>query len=334
MRRALKRYARVTFSMLPGLLRHLRPRSLVILAYHRILPSYHPDLDSMQPGMVVHPETFRKQLVWLKQLFDIVDLSVWLREKRTFSRTACAITFDDGWRDTFEFAYPILEEQQVPATVFVVSDVVGTNESFWPERLARMLWSYACASSEKNREKLRPLLGLGIPQSLLNQRPDRANLDKIIEIAKRHPDEILLSTVTALEAKLGIAEHNNSRDILTWEETKEMRQSGLVSIGSHGKHHLRLSKVLDKEALENEIAGSKDAIETKLGAGIEVFCYPGGDVSPSAEQLVRSHYRAACTTHQGWNSPRADCFRLKRISMHEDVGSDVVSFFARVSGWL
>jgi peptidoglycan/xylan/chitin deacetylase (PgdA/CDA1 family) len=289
----------------------------------------------MQPGMVVYVDTFRKQLQWLRQLFYIVDLRTWLENKGAFPDKACAITFDDGWRDTFEFAYPILQEQQVPATLFLVSDMIGTNESFWPEKLARLLLSNDRQSLPgEARQEFRSLLDLGIPQSLLKQTPTRESLNGIIEIAKRYPDEIMVEKVAALETKLKASQDTRSHDILGWEQVGEMVRSGLVNIGSHGRHHFRLSKTPDIEVLENEIAGSKKHIEAKVGASLELFCYPGGDVSPPAEELVRRHYHAACTTIRGWNLARTDRFRLKRISMHEDVGNDLTPFLARVSGWL
>lgn len=335
MKQAVKRCTQAALSVIPRLARHLPYKSLLIVTYHRVLPNNHPDLCIMQPGMVVHRETFRKHLAWLKELFEIVDLTAWLRNGCAHSRAACAITFDDGWQDTFEFAYPVLQEQQVPATLFIVSDLVGTNESFWPEKLARLLWNDGHGLPRDALEEIRSILGPEVNSDLLQAGiPSRHTIDNVIENAKRCSDHILAPKIAAAEERLVRRRRNTFRDILTWEQVRTMSQSGLVAVGSHSRHHMRFSSTLDKRTLEGEILGSKELIQAKLGTDVKIFCYPGGVVSRSAEELVRHHYKAACTTRRGWNSPRTDSFRLKRISVHEDVGSDVTSFLARVSGLL
>ena len=314
--------------------------SLVILTYHRVLPAGHPDLPIMQPGMVVTPESFRTHIRWLRQYFDIVKLGEWVRgigQGQGFEqpRKACAITFDDGWRDTFQFAFPILEHEQVPATIFLVSDMVGTANSFWPERLARLLWNNGAGLSREVR--LSPehswLRGLGLSELPDGEAPDRNFLDRVIQRAKRYSDDFLNEQIGLLEESAHMKPPPQP-DVLDWDQVRTTVRSGLIDIGSHGRTHTRLNEGMASERIENEIRGSKELIEQKTGCRVHLFCYPNGDVTPLSEQLVGEHYLAACTTSRGWNSREADRYRLKRISIHEDATHDRTPFLAKLSGFL
>jgi peptidoglycan/xylan/chitin deacetylase (PgdA/CDA1 family) len=311
--------------------------NLVVLTYHRILSRNHSDLNIAQPGMVVSSDTFRLHLRILKQHFELVKLDDWVKTLNEGVRTrrrACAITFDDGWRDNFEFAFPLLKEEQVPATLFLVSDYIDTARSFWPERLARLIWNDGHALPHDALGEIRLTLGSDVTAALSQAIPSRDTINEVIERAKRYTDNQIAQKITAIEMKLGRSQRAGPRDVLSWRQVREMTQSGLITVGSHSRYHTRLSAEISEGLLEDEIVVSKQEIEAKTGTTLGIFCYPGGVASPLAEQLVRRHYQAACTTIKGWNSPRSDRFRLKRISMHEDVTNTETSFLARISGWL
>jgi peptidoglycan/xylan/chitin deacetylase (PgdA/CDA1 family) len=290
----------------------------------------------MQPGMVVDPDTFRKQLQWLKQSFCIVDLSAWLRGNNGFSDTVCAITFDDGWQDTYEFAFPILKEECAPATVFLVADMIGRNQSFWPERLARAIWNggHGLNTYALSRAELSWLDELGVFELVKDGAPNRRQLDEIISKAKKYPDSEVKEKTELLEALLGIGKSPDVPDLLDWEQVQKMVASGLVAVGSHTLRHTRLTDAVDQVILEKEIIGSKNLIKDHLKCDVDVFCYPDGAMTSQAEQIVQRHYLGACTTTKGWNSIRTDPYRLKRIGVHQDVAFDETSFLARLSAWI
>ena len=120
---------------------------------------------------------------------------------------------------------------------------------------------------------------------------------------------------------------------MSWEEIAAMHASGLVRFGSHTRHHTRLSRVTTREALEDEIIGSRRTIEERLGVLPQTFCYPNGDTSPEAIACVRSAYLGAVTTAPGWNSPGADRATLRRLGVHDDVSATRSSFLSRISGF-
>ena len=116
-------------------------KQAIVLTYHRVIEKWDRTLDYSQSGMVVTPDTFHHQLAFLKKHFNIVPLSYFIdRTPNTqYPKPLCAITFDDGWRDNYEIAFPILRKHGLPATMFLTTDFVGTNRIFWHTELMYLL---------------------------------------------------------------------------------------------------------------------------------------------------------------------------------------------------
>lgn len=307
--------------------------NLLILMYHRVLPEKHPGRQSEQPGMYVSPETFRMHMRILKSRFETVKLGEWVKkagEGGELPEFACAVTFDDGWRDNYDCAYPILKEYAVPATIFVVSGFVGTRSSFWPNRLMRM-FNHASAEERGRLSEYLEESGLDFPLPETG-RLDPVQLDRLVEACKTIPEDALLNWLRSLES----AKNNKSRvdevDMMDWNQLRDMQAGGLVDIGSHTCRHRRLVDGLDAGLMRMEIESSKTGIQEKLHAPVEAFCYPNGDYTPEAVELVRRNYAFACTTQLGWNTRNSDFMRLKRVGVHEDIAADRHAFLARLSG--
>ena len=109
----------------------LRDRAVVV-AFHRV----HDDAGASD-SLTVGVRTFERYCRYFKRRFRVVplrDLVDRLAEGRLVGREL-AITFDDGYRDNFENAAPVLERLSLPATFFVVTQWMGTDVvPFWDER--------------------------------------------------------------------------------------------------------------------------------------------------------------------------------------------------------
>ena len=310
---------------------------LLILMYHRILPASDPRSRIEEPGMVVQPETLRMHLGILKQYFEMVQLSDWFARKaegRPLPDRACAITFDDGWADNYEYALPVLREAGVPATLFVVSAMMATTQRFWPERLSLLVQHI-----NQQREDLWPHPALAWLQAdgryrFDGQPPDRARLSAIIAYCKQWTENEIQQKLDAVETLAGIDLSQHQASLLDWEQIREMQQSGLFEIGSHTRHHVRLNTQTDARLFADEIINSRREIEQQLDCEVKTFCYPNGDFCDAALSLVRQHYTLAVTTEAGWCDTSSPAHRLKRIGVHEDIAADRTAFLARVSGWL
>jgi peptidoglycan/xylan/chitin deacetylase (PgdA/CDA1 family) len=314
-----------------------KEHQLLVLMYHRILPEQDPRALLEEPGMMVTPETFRLHMSLIRQHFDVLSLSQWIKRKNngeTLPARCCAITFDDGWLDNYEFAYPILQEFNLPATIFLVSDMVGSNQLFWPERLARVLIEIAhCCPEKWDHPSLKWIKHETVSYNYAAVPPDQEQLSELIQRVKNLRDDEIHAHIDIIEDELKL-DINAQPSLLNWQQITEMSRSGLIEAGSHTCRHIRLNTGQNEEILEQEIIQSKSQIEKQLGQSVDTFCYPNGDYSPRAVELVKQNYLCAVTTGKGWNTTKTDEYLLHRIGVHEDISADKTAFLACLTGWM
>ena len=319
--------------------RHKRDSSephLWVLMYHRILPVSDPRYLAEEPGMIVEPETFRQQLQSLKQLMPIMPLQQWLdrfEQGLPLPPRACAITFDDGWADNFEYAYPIIEQQQVPATLFAVSDMIGTTRQFWPNQLNHLL-AHAGIEQLQSLGWLKQWLPSEAALGNNNQQSlNREQIAEVIRQIKHHPDDKISRWLSDAEQQLAISAPE-APALMSWQQLKTMAASDYMDIGSHTCNHYRLRSDLDPATTEHEIVASKQRLEDELQQPVALFCYPNGDTSALAVELVKKHYQAAVTTQRGINTfSGLQAHQLLRVGLHQDISNSRSKLQARLANW-
>lgn len=311
-----------------------RSPSLVILTYHRILPSQSPLRQTEQPGMIARPEALDMHISLLKRLgAEFVSLDTWLnaqRQNKPLPRLAVAVTFDDGWQDNYEHAFPVLKKHKVPATIFLVSQRINTPWQFWPEQVLDLLINHAQQLNHEAMQWLRPYLG-DIPASTTPSSPFTIlQADLVINRLKALDDHAIEANLEQTRKALpALNQANlNARPLLNKQELDTMLSSGFVTFGAHTRHHYRLNHLANQADLESEISGSHRDLE-ELGLNpVSIFCYPNGDITGKGEQLVQEHFTAACTTKSGWNKTSSSPFSLRRFNFHDGNGRTPLSFLA------
>lgn len=311
----------------------------IVLMYHRIKRKNNSDLH-MQEGMYVEPNTFRKQIGYLKEKFQIISLERLFCEEDNDTRNGrgkilCALTFDDGWHDFYENAYPTLKEHEVCATVFLPTDYIGTEKVFWTDKLAHIL--HAKKENVWNN-KIRARNHDSVIHRIERlQGPVEFRLEKAIEELKSLSLENIEETLELLSEKWVNLPVAAGRSFLSWNEVREMHESGVVSFGSHTKSH-RILTTAKEDVIREELVQSKNAL---LSAGVVnpsfiPFAYPNGNYTERIAQIVQeTGYSIAVTTQPGWNridGYKEGKYRINRIGIHQDISSTNSMLGCRIYG--
>ena len=322
--------------IVPVTWRWKKPGSLVVLMYHRVLPKDSPIRDSEQPGMYVSPETLDLHLTELKRHFELVHLDDWLRrakDGKPLPKLACALTFDDGWRDNYDVALPVLLKHQAPATIFLVSSYIGSAQRFWPNRLMDLVRrEFAEPGSVSFPAKLRALIDPVLAKGRHRSGIDSEAIDPIVQQALELGEAEIRGLVAVAEG--ADPSRPPDRETVDQREIAAMAATGLVRFGSHSATHFRLDASTPASVLKAEIAQSRRALQEICGQPIDLFCYPNGVTCAAAVDWTRREYLGAVSTARGWYRPRGNPYLIPRIAVHDDISANRDGFLACLSGWL
>ena len=141
----LRQLAVSTFKRV-GLLRALRRiedrTRAIVLRYHSVSEPSERNEAYRGAGIAVSPELFERQMRYLSDSYQVVPLDRLVERSGAgapFPARAVAITFDDGYRDNYTNALPVLDSLGLAATVYVTTDAIGDGWRFWVSRLRFVL---------------------------------------------------------------------------------------------------------------------------------------------------------------------------------------------------
>ena len=312
----------------------------VVLMYHRVLSGEEISRRKIQNGIIVETGTFKKQIGFVRKHLNPISLQEfvdYLERNIPFPNKTCLITFDDGWRDNFLNAYPVLKEEGVPAVIFLPTDFIGSLRSFWQEELTDLLAAARkrCREDKGFSARNKTLFDIEGFRDIMASDEKRLpqEIAGFLSIQKRKSipeiEELIHSLRLALEPE--VTPEKKESVFLTWDEVKIMARDG-IAFGSHGKSHAILPAVSAREA-EGEIRDSKEILKKNLGQNIDAFSYPNGDYDASVAKAVQDQgYRVAFGTEGGHVSICEDPFRVKRVNIHQDMTSSIPMFLARIAG--
>jgi peptidoglycan/xylan/chitin deacetylase (PgdA/CDA1 family) len=293
----------------------------VVLMYHRIEAE-----GSAGGGVTVSPARFAEQLQALQEHFLAVQLSdlTGSLARGTPVRRSVAITFDDGYIDNLTTAKPLLERNDVPATVFVVSGYVGSGKRFWWDELEQV-----CTNPRTLPDRLELTLQGATRTWAVDADADRRPLFRDLRgalgtLEESERDEALAQ----LRSWANVAPDGSEVASMTADQLQELARGGLVDIGAHTVTHPILAG-LPKQRQMEEIGGSVRQLEAFVGRDLTLFSYPFGAHDRTTVACAReARLACACTTIAGGVGTLTDPYRLPRLYVGDWPADELV---ARIS---
>jgi peptidoglycan/xylan/chitin deacetylase (PgdA/CDA1 family) len=306
--RIFRKLRRASVTLPGGLsfVKRLRRHSVTIVMYHGVLEKQLPVFNWCQ----LDRDQFERQIAFLSsqyRIYPLLEIIERVSKKLALPENVACITFDDGFRSVLRTAYPILSKFQAPATVFLVTSLIGGSQPPWPERLY-----WALSNTEFRNIQLQ-----GTNISLVTRQDRALAFIRISSHLMSLPVEQKEVTLQELLSSLKVFFcHDDGAPLamLSWKDVEKLSATGLISFGSHTHTHQILSRC-NSNMQWSELLTSRNVMLEHLGRA-DMFAYPNGtaaDFTSDTKQLLsRLGYQCALTTIRGVNTPESDIYELRR----------------------
>lgn len=305
-------------------------RRVLIVSYHRVVEDFTGELQRSIPGLLISRETFRRhleearaagyELVSLEEALDV------LAGRKPARKDLCVVTFDDGYRDVYRHAYPVLKSMGVPATIYLPAHYVGTERRFDHDRLFHLMRVMLKERVQPLYDALPPSTAALVAPVLGGQKTLSASLDAFVEW---NPGGTLRAIIDGLESQLRSMGPTlpEQGDVMDWDEARRMARDG-ISFGAHTLGHTVLT-LESPEAVQRELTEARAICERELAVPVRDFAYCNGWYSEEVIQtLKQAGYRSAVTTEDFHNVIGGDPYTLKRKVMWENFSVGVVGDYS------
>jgi peptidoglycan/xylan/chitin deacetylase (PgdA/CDA1 family) len=271
---------------------------------------------------------FSDQLEYLTAHYRIVSLATLvdhLQGPGPLPPGLAAITIDDGYRDAYTVALPVLRRYGVPATLFAVTRLLDGRDWLWTDKIQYVVLNTKAVRFEGEIDR-QPF------HFVLKDRASRLVAAERLKtclktVSEERKQEKLATIAELLDVELpkqSPAEYAG----ISWHEAREMEAAG-VELASHTLTHPILNRVGDAQ-LDRELCESKARMEDEMRRPVELFCYPNGDCDARVIRAAkRAGYRAAVTVEEGFNEKPCELLALRRV--HSE--TDFAHFVQRTSGF-
>ncbi len=311
--------------------------SLTVLAYHRVMEAGAADAYPFDLELIsTTPDEFEWQMSHIRREMNPVSLAqvvAHLDGGAPLPPNAVAVTFDDGFNDTYRTVFPIVRRHQIPLAVFVTTGYVDSHEPFWFELAAYLMMRVppgAIAIAESQR---------ALPYGA-SPRERRRSLKHLLAMLKNLPNErraALIRTWTEkFAARIDPTVIELSRP-LDWNQIAEMAAAG-VEFGSHSVTHPNLAQLADED-LSWELSESKRVLEQRLSREVSLLAYPIGTRRAYDARVMRSArdcgFRLAVSYVSGVNwQGKVDRFEVRRHGIGLETSREYFRALTSLPAWI
>jgi len=286
---------------------------ILVLNYHRVGDAEACPYDS--ETFSATSEELDAQVRFLQRHWHIANLdevTAIVDGKEKLRRGVVLLTFDDGYLDNYESAFPILSSRSVQGVFFLSTSHIGTQTIPWWDTSAYIV-----------KNCVRPRFDLHYHSAVhsidIATLGKNAAVKRVLKIYKASHDGDSEKFVAALQEACGVSPPNGGqRSFMNWDEVQTMVRGGMA-IGSHTHRHEALAKLPPEEQLE-ELVTSKQIIEQHIQTPVHSVAYPVGLRDTFSEQTRQAvdaaRFRLAFSYYGGFNlRGKIDRFDVRRVGV-------------------
>ncbi len=311
-----------------SMVRRMNADNVTILMYHKVLPTVVASKYPMR-NLVVDVPVFAEQMTWLAEHYRVLTVREAMfafgqdsRSRRLDRRPIACVTFDDGYRDNFDYAAPVLESLELRGTFFVTTGFVE-GAPMWFDQAA-MAWLHDPVGTKSCGAACAPGFGDAIAAA--------GSMDSWLGTLKHLPTDIRNRILLGL----GAAEltHDGVFSAMSPAQVRSLSGNG-HEIAGHSESHPILTD-LDNETLRRELELPRATLSQWTGGCVDGLCYPNGDCNERVKRAaVAAGYRYACSVERGIVRAGADPMALPRraIFWSDRRHNDVANYESEVVGW-
>lgn len=288
--------------------------SLTILLYHGVTDKEPKGIENYS-GKHIKKEDFYKQMSYIKKncvILSINEVVEHYLNRKAFSGNSVAVTFDDGFKNNYTNAVPILEELGIPAVFYISTGFIGNDKMFWVDVLEDSINRCEKRKIKVNLSGPPVIFQLGTPELKIRAIEEIKRYCKQVNNTKKN--RVLLE----LQEETRVASHSSFDNYLKmdWNAVKKLDSNPLFTIGGHTENHSILA-ALPLAEMKLEIEHSLTALEENLNHKIMDYSYPEGQRCHYNNDVIgvlkEKGIRCCPSAVHGINTLEDDLFHLKRI---------------------
>lgn len=287
-----------------------------VLVFHKIIPEY----DQIWPG--VHPRLFEEIIVLLKKHYKVLPLSDLHQKTEQELKDACFITFDDGYKDFLDYAYPILKKHHVHSTLFVLPNDITNQGHIWTSTIIFFVKHYAFNEiDEFFRQRKISIYYSDIFDGF------KLNLDITAHLCEMQQIERAV-LIKELQEKFVTDNRIVQNELLSFEELRKLGPM-VVDIASHSLTHPSFRQELDENFINYELKESKAIIEKELKNEVKAFAFPFAKYNDISYNIVKQIYKICFTRInepvklKKLKTDKEYLYDLPRFNIHHDSAEEV-----------